>query len=101
MTVISTSPREADINWPNFWQTPLRMPSLLFSARVLRKFLTVSLLPPVCLLSSATMADLSSAVSVGVDRTLDRLGSLSKTLLRLARAFAVGSSVDDLEAAVY
>lgn len=39
--VISTSPREALISWPNFSHTPSRTPRRLFSARVLRKLATV------------------------------------------------------------
>lgn len=101
MTVISTSPRAADMSSANFPQTPGRRPRRLFSASVSRKFLTVSLAPPVSLASSPTMSDLSAAVSVGVDRICNSLASFSTTLPRLAMARAVGSSVDDLDAAVY
>jgi preprotein translocase subunit SecG len=73
----------------------------LFSARVCSKFLTVVALVPVCLLSSATIADLSSAVSLGVDRTFVNLVSLKKTLLKLTMALAVRSRADILAAAVY
>lgn len=87
--------------WLNFWQTPWRRPRRLFSARVSRKFLTVAPPPPACLVSSATMADLSSGLRVGADRMEESLLSFSTMEPRLARALAVGSSVDDLEAAVY
>lgn len=73
----------------------------MFSARVSRKFLTVATWTPMCLFSSATIADLSSGLSLGVDRTCVSLMSFTKRLLRLAMALAVGSSVDILVAAVY
>ena len=73
----------------------------MFSARVCSKFLTVATLAPVCLLSSATIADLSSSVSLGVDRTFVNLGSFINTLLSLTMALAVRSRVDLLAAAVY
>lgn len=56
---------------------------------------------PDCLLSSATMADLSSVLRVGALRMATRLGSLARRLPRVVRALAVGSRVDDLAAAVY
>ncbi len=87
--------------WLNFWQTPWRRPRRLFSARVSRKFLTVAPLAPACLVSSVTMALLSSVLRVGADRMEASFLSFSKMAPRLARALAVGSSVDDLLAAVY
>jgi hypothetical protein len=86
---------------PNFSQTPLRRPRRLFSASVARKFLTVSPPTPACLASSATTAALSSVVRVGAARIRYSLGSFSTRALRVLRALAVGSSVDDLAAAVY
>src|SRR5690242_12155191 len=86
--------------WPNLEQTPWRRPRRLFSARVSRKFLTVAELPPACLLSSATMADLSSGVSVGAARICGSLVSFSTMAARLASALGVGSSDEDLEGAV-
>lgn len=101
MTLSSTSPRAAATISPNLLTTPPRRPRRLFSARVSRKFLTVGVAPPACLASSATMAALSSALSVGASRMAPSLGSLSRRLPRLARALAVGSRADDLAAAVY
>lgn len=101
VTLSSTSPRAALMMAPNFSQTPFRRPRRLFSASVLRKFLTVSPPAPACLASSATMADLSSAVRVGAARISDSLGSFSTMALRLLRALAVGSRVEVLAAAVY
>lgn len=73
----------------------------LFSARASRKFLTVASLAPDCLLSSWTMAFLSSAVRVGADRMVLSLVSFSTRAPSLFRAWAVGSRFDDLTAAVY
>ena len=101
VTLSSTSPRAADMISPNFRQTPGKRPRRLFSASVLRKFLKVSPPPPACLTSSVTMAVLSSELSVGAARMLASLGSLLTMFPRVPRALAVGSSVDDLEAAVY
>ena len=86
----------------NFSETPLSMPRRLFSARVARKFLTVSLAaPPICFCSSATMAPLSASVSVGVSRMTASLASLAYRALRALSARAVGSRDEDLTAAVY
>ena len=63
--------------------------------------MTVGLEAPACFSSSATMADLSAAVRVGVLRMLASLVSLLTRLLRAFRALAVGSRDDDLVAAVY
>ena len=82
VTTISTSPLLALINIPNLSHTPLRMPSRLFSASVLRKFLTVSLLAPACFCSSATISLLSPALRVGMWRMLESLASLLKRALR-------------------
>lgn len=101
VTLSSTSPRAALMMVPNFSQTPFRRPRRLFSASVLRKFLTVSPPAPACLASSATMAALSSAVRVGAARICDSLASFSTMALRLLRALAVGSRVEVLAAAVY
>jgi hypothetical protein len=73
----------------------------LFSARVSRKFLTVGSLAPACLVSSATMSDLSWVVRVGADRMEASLGSFSRRAPSLVMALAVGSRAEDLEAAVY
>jgi hypothetical protein len=88
---------------PNLSQTPFRMLRRLFSARVERKFLTVSLEPtePSCFCSSATMALLSASLRVGVLRIRESLVSLVTRSFRELRALAVGSSEDDLTAAVY
>lgn len=101
MTVTSTSPRAAEMRVANFSTTPGRRPSRLFSARVLRKFLTVSLEAPDCLTSSSTMEDLSASVRVGAARMVTSLGSFSRRAPRLVRALAVGSRVEVLTAAVY
>lgn len=65
--VSSISPFAALIKVPNFSQTPSRSPSLLFSARAAKKFLTVFDLscPPVCFSSSAIICDLSESDKVG------------------------------------
>jgi hypothetical protein len=103
VTTISISPWDADISTPNFSQTPLRIPKRLFSASMARKFLTVSLFAaaPDCFCNSATMALLSARVSVGASRMVASLGSLSKMVLRVPSALAVGSREDVFEAAVY
>lgn len=85
----------------NFSTMPGRRPRRLFSARVSRKFLTVSLREPDCLASSSTMAALSASVRVGAARMPTSLGSFLTRAPRDSRAAAVGSSVCDLEAAVY
>lgn len=87
----------------NFAEISFNKPSRLFSARVARKFLTVSLAPaaPMLFWSSARMALLSAAVSVGVDRTEASLASLVYRSPRALRALAVGSRVEFLTAAVY
>lgn len=86
---------------PNLSQTPPRRLRRLFSARVARKFLTVSPEVPALFCSSATIADLSPADSVGASRMVVSFGSLTIRLPRLERARAVGSRVDVLTAAVY
>lgn len=88
---------------PNLSQTPFRIPRRLFSARVARKFLTVSLEPaePSCFCSSVTMALLSASLRVGVLRMLESLGSLVTRSFSEERALAVGSREDSLTAAVY
>ena len=63
--------------------------------------MTVGLEAPICFSSSATMADLSASVRVGVLRMVASWGSLVTRLLRAFRALAVGSRDDDLAAAVY
>lgn len=85
----------------NLLQTPGRRPRRLFSARVARKFLTVSPEAPVFFCSSATMALLSAADRVGASRMVTSLGSFWIRLPRAARPLAVGSSEDVLTAAVY
>ena len=86
----------------NFSETPLSMPRRLFSARVARKFLTVSLAAePRVLDSSATMAFLSASLRVGVSRIAASLASLTYRSPSAFRALAVGSSVDVFTAAVY
>lgn len=101
VTVISTSPREALISSPNLAHTPPSRDKRLFSARVRRKFLTVSPLAPVLFSSSATMADLSSALRVGAPRIVASLASFSTRPPSLPRAVAVGSREEVLTAAVY
>lgn len=100
VTVISTSPRAALISSPNLVQTPPRRPRRLFSARVWRKFLTVALVPEV-FSSSAMMADLSAGVRVGAWRMAASFASWLTRPPSLFRAVAVGSSEEDLTAAVY
>lgn len=86
---------------PNLAQTPSRMPRRLFSARVCRKFLTVSPWALAAFSSSAMMADLSDAESVGVARILTNFSSFFRRLPREASDLAVGSREDVLTAAVY
>jgi len=71
------------------------------SASVSRKSLTVSLVEPEALASSAMMAFLSPGVSWGAARTPGSFASLVMRLPRLAIALDVGSRVDVLTAAVY
>lgn len=101
VTVISTSPRLALISSLNLAQTLPRRDRRLFSARVRRKFLTVSPVAPVLFSSSATMADLSSALRVGAPRIVTSLVSFSMRLPSLPKAVAVGSREEVLTAAVY
>lgn len=103
VTINSTSPRDALMISPNFSQTPGSIPRRLFSARVARKFLTVSLEPaaPRVFSSSAIMPLLSLSDRVGVVRMAASLVSLAKRSLRELRAFAAGSRAEDLAAAVY
>lgn len=86
---------------PNFSQTPGSIPKRLFSARVARKFLTVSLVAPTFFSSSAIMPLLSPSDRVGVFSMAASLVSLARRLLRELRAFAAGSREEDLTAAVY
>ena len=101
--VKSISPRCAPINVENFSQTPSNMPSLLFSARVCRKFFMVSPLsaPPICFCSSCTICDLSPGVRLGALRMSGSLGSFLNTSDRADRDLAVLSSAEVLAAAVY
>jgi len=64
--------------WVYFSQTPGSIPRRLFSARVSRKFLTVSWEIPACFWSSPTMADLSASLRVGVLRMAASLTSLDR-----------------------
>jgi hypothetical protein len=73
----------------------------LFSARVARKFLTVSPVAPEPLASSATMALLSETVSVGIVRMETSFVSFCSRALRAATPLAVGSREAVLTAAVY
>lgn len=79
------------------------MPSLLFSASVLKKFLTVSPLsaPPVCFRSSCTIWDLSVELRVGAFRITGNLGSFLKMPERLERVLEVLSRVEVFTAAMY
>ena len=99
----STSPRAAPINVLNFSHTPCNMPSLLLSAKVFMKFLTVSFLSrfPVCLWSSCTICDLSCGVNVGALRISLSLVSLLNTSARAARDLEVLSRDEVFAAAVY
>ncbi len=101
--VNSISPRCAPINVENFSQTPSSIPSLLFSARVCRKFFTVSPLstPPMCFWSSCTICDLSPGVRLGAWRMTGSLGSFLNTSDKAASDLAVFSSAEVLAAAVY
>lgn len=85
----------------NLVQTPGRRPRRLFSARVVRKFLTVSPEAPAFFCSSVTMAVLSAEDSVGASRMVTRWLSFLIRLPRAARPLAVGSSEEVLTAAVY
>ena len=103
MTVNSTSPLAAPIKIVNLSQTPSSIPNRLLSARVFRKFFTVSPLsrPPVCRCNSWIIWDLSLDVSVGAVRIIGSLGSFLKISDSAARAFDVLSNDDNLAAAVY
>jgi len=99
----STSPLAAPMSVVNFSQIPSSIPSLLLSANVFKKFLTVSPLsaPPICFCSSCTIWDLSPAVRVGAVRILGSLGSFLKTSDKAARDLDVVSRADNFTAAVY
>ena len=103
MMVKSISPLAAPMRVVNFWHTPCNIPSLLLSASVFRKFLTVSPLsnPPRCRWSSWIIWDLSPVVRAGAVRMTGSLGSLLKTSARAARDCEVASRADVLTAAVY
>lgn len=101
--VNSSSPFAAAISFEKLSRIPSRMPSLLFSASVLKKFLTVSPLsaPPVCFRSSCTIWDLSVELKVGAFRITGNLGSFLKMPERLRRVLEVLSRVEVFTAAVY
>lgn len=101
--VRSISPLAAPISVANFSHTPCSIPSLLLSASVFKKFLTVSPLscPPECRCSSWIIWDLSPGVRVGAVRMTGSLGSFLKTSAKAARDFDVVSRADVLTAAVY
>lgn len=103
MTLRSISPRAAPISVTNFSHTSCRIPSLLFSARVLKKFLTVSFLSraPICFCSSCTIWDLSCCVNVGALRILESFESFLKTSERAERDLDVLSNEEVFAAAVY
>ena len=103
MIVKSSSPLAAPISVVNFSHTPCNKLSLLLSAKVFRKFLTVSALswPPMCFCSSCIICDLSPGVKVGAVRMIGSWASLLKTSERAARDLEVESRDDDLTAAVY
>lgn len=103
VTIRSTSPLAAPINVVNFSHTPGSIASLLFSARVFRKFFTVSplSLPPVCLCNSWIIWDLSPGLKVGALRITGSFVSFLKTSESAARALEVLSRVEVLAAAVY
>lgn len=103
VTIISISPLAAPINIANFSQTPCRILRRLFSARVCKKFLTVSPLsiPPVCFCNSWMICDLSAGVKAGAERMLDNLASFLNTSDKRERDFEVLSKADVLTAAVY
>lgn len=112
-TTTSNSPRPAEINSANLPHTPSIMPSRLCSAIVDSRFRTTSPFPSaaltpllllpllVCFMSSATMADLSSAVRVGVARRRGSFVSRFNTARREARDFEVLSREESFAAAVY
>lgn len=103
VTVNSSSPFAAAISVEKLSHMLSRMPSLLFSASVLKKFLTVSPLsaPPVCFRSSCTIWDLSVELRVGAFRITGNLGSLLKMPERLERVLEVLSRVELFTAAMY
>lgn len=87
----------------NFEQTPSRAPRRLLSASVLRKLGTVLSDDgaPEVLTSSLISCCLSSAERVGACRMVFSFGSLVNVLCSESKAFAVGSRVFVLTAAVY
>lgn len=91
------------MSWAKFSVMGSSRPSLLFSARVSRKFLTTPSLSwlPTSFCSSATICFLSPSVRVGAERTSESFGSFLKTLFRFSRALETGSRVEVLAAAVY
>lgn len=103
VTVSSTSPRCAPMSTPNFSATPCSMPNRLFSARVVRRFLTMPSLSalPMCFWSSWTICCLSATVSEGAWRIWVSLASFWKTPCRAERDLAVGSRALVFAAAVY
>ena len=103
VTVNSTSPLAAPIKVSNFSQTPSKMPNRLLSAKVLRKFFTVSPLsaPPVCLSNSWMIWDLSPGLRVGAERILGSFASFRKTSANALSAFEVLSREEVFAAAVY
>jgi hypothetical protein len=103
VTVSSTSWFHALIRSSNLVQTPSINPSLLFSAKVFRKFLTVSCLSatPICFINSPTMAVLSEGFNVGAWSIVFSLGSFLRRPDREARDLATPSKMEVFAAAVY
>ena len=103
ITVKSICPFAAPVKVTNFSQISWSKPSRLLSARVLRKFRTVSPLSdvPACLWSSSTIWDLSCRVNVGALRIMLSFGSFLRISRSEAKDLLVLSKVDDLTAAVY
>jgi hypothetical protein len=88
---------------PNLDTTPGSTPSLLFSASVWRKFLTMPSLScgPSCFWSSWTICCLSETDRVGACRTSASLGSFLKMAASESSDLAVGSRTLVFAAAVY
>ena len=103
VTTSSISPRCAPMSTANFSTTPSSTPNRLFSASVLRKFLTMPSLsaPPMCFWSSWMICCLSETERVGAWRISASLGSFLKTPASDSSDFAVGSRALVFAAAVY
>lgn len=100
VTTASTSPLCALMSTVNLSITPPKIPSLLFSAKVSKRFLTV-LSPGICLVIRSMIVDLLAGLKVGEEIILTSVTSLSRVCLRIWRDLSVESRAEVFADAVY